>query len=117
MTKLIKELQNLTEKRPLVEMATVGPKSMGLGFTLVIYSNDRAPAHVHVIDLDGKDLGRFLLPEEAPQDYTRVIEYGDDSLHSTIKKKIVEWANKEQKKMNVTNWVSAHIVWNSFHSE
>ena len=114
------KLQELVEnQQPIFETATVCSRSMGYGFTIILRSNDQNPVCARVLGFDGKEIGSFLLANQSPPlSHSDIVDCSakkDNQLDLATKKKIVEWANQENK--GIKNWIAARIVWQAFHPD
>jgi hypothetical protein len=98
----------------LVEMATVCSKRMGFGFIGIIYSNDHDPPHMHICDLDKKELGQIYLNPDVPQSSDDIVTYKGNV--NGVKKNIVKWANSKDN-MNFNNWLGAIYIWNTYQED
>ena len=104
-------------QEPLCEMATVCPKKDGYGFILKIYSDDREPAHMHMLDLDGNEITRILLTDKIPAKIADINEYPKDhKINNDQKRLILKWA-KGKSKLGFNNWLYSMEILNTYQED
>lgn len=107
--------EHLDEQMALNEMATLLYKDEGRGMEIIINSNDHPPAHMHVKDLNRKDVARVIIPPSEPKSIDGIRTIEEDSLTNKWKKKILEFLNYYDENEGMTKWRIAKVLWNSFH--
>lgn len=105
------------EKQILNEMATVANEKEGLGFILVIHTNDHNPAHIHAYksrnDIPTENYyTRILIPEIMPETIDDIRVYKNDvDLTIAEKKVILNWFKKENKVFQSSNFAVCNGLW------
>jgi hypothetical protein len=79
------------------------------------------PAHAHIKDIDGNQLGKFAITKEKPKSPEYVFDCDKNLIiPPEYKKKIVEWASKPSPNYDeddgiVTNWGAIKAEWRNLH--
>lgn len=107
----------------LVEMATIATLQQGLGYILVIHTNDHEPAHIHLYKSAG-DVAtesyytRVLIPEILPTTVDDIKTYSNDAeLTAKEKKILLNWfRSPSRKNKNITNFDVANLIWDTYQN-
>ena len=86
----------------------------GFDIVLELRGGDPEPPHVHVRDLDMKEIGMFLLTETIPTTAEEVVEY-NSTLSPYVRACIVEWAHSLTPTGRNLRWLFSRFTWDNQH--
>jgi hypothetical protein len=108
--------------QPLNEMAYPCNRDDQAGMIIAINGSDhgvlgnaRSPAHAHLLDLAGKEIGEFVITPKPPRKPSDIQWYRTPNIPEGYGKKIVDWANSKKRKLNVNCWAFLIASWNTRH--
>jgi len=113
------------KKQPLEEMA----RFKGMGIILEVrsnhhgkFGNKESPAHAHVLDNAGKEIGQIVITRDAPKKPSDIIWYKTDSVPKGVEAAVIKLANSQNQVLKKTGaneiiWRSVINQWFYFHEE
>jgi len=108
--------------QPLNELAYPCNRADQVGMIIVVNGSDhgtignaRSPAHAHLLDLSGKEIGEFVITPKSPKKPSDIIWYRTPNVPDGYGKKIVDWANSKKRNKNITCWDHLILTWEDRH--
>ena len=113
MSSFLNRIDEFLDSNKLNEIGTVCRLADGYGMIIVVYSDDHAPAHAHILNKDRKEIGKFEITKNKPNTINDIIEVQCE-IPIEFKKKIFKWSQSKTR-FNISTWKNLQIAWDLLH--